>query len=320
MTLVGNMDKAASSKAGFTLVELLVCLFVIAILFSLLSSSIQSARGAARKLHCENNLRQQVLAAQHFASSNNRLPSTGIGLFWLAVRDFGQDVRQPGGWCYTLLPYLEQEPLYFLAPDIASLRRGELNTTPFVTAFSPTYSCPERYQRLVPCRPETVYFGIRAIENAANTDYAANAGTRAYEWRTGPSLLDYLNGETVQPVDADGPIHLASMIRYAEITDGLSNTILLGEKWKPLQGGRSLGMNQSHFSGDCLDIRRFSIYPPIIDGSTNPYFDSAFGSAHAGAAGFAMSDGSVRRIAYNVSIFTFMALGSINNGEIERLD
>ena len=105
------------SPGGFTLVELLVVITVIGILIALLRlPAVQAARAeAARQLPCKNNLKQLALGVKMATSNNSPLFSRrrlGMGVCGRAIPDRGNAEKQPGGWFYNLLPYLEQQPLH----------------------------------------------------------------------------------------------------------------------------------------------------------------------------------------------------------------
>ena len=106
---------------GFTLVELLIVITIIGILISLLLPAVQAAREAARRMQCQNNLKQLGLAASNHESATGRFPTGGWGYSWVGDPDRGNDWRQPGGWIYNLLPYLEQQALH----DLPSGKSGQ---------------------------------------------------------------------------------------------------------------------------------------------------------------------------------------------------
>src|SRR5437879_8985071 len=108
----GNRRRQSGSRrAGFTLIELLVIIAIIAVLIGLLLPAVQRVREAANRIHCANNLKQLGLAAHNHHDSLGFLPSGGWGWCWTGVPDrVGH--RQPGGWTYSLLPYVEQDNLW----------------------------------------------------------------------------------------------------------------------------------------------------------------------------------------------------------------
>ena len=99
-------------RFAFTLVELLVVIAIIGILVSLLLPAVQSAREAARRSQCLNNLKQLGLGMLNHESAHQFFPSGGWGWYWVGDPDRGTGAEQPGGWVYALLPYIEEGPLY----------------------------------------------------------------------------------------------------------------------------------------------------------------------------------------------------------------
>ena len=109
-----RFEMRSRKSTGFTLVELLVVITIIGILISLLLPAVQAAREAARRMQCNNNLKQLALAAHNHASAYNRFPAGGWGWLWIGDPDRGNSWKQPGGWIYNSLPYIEQQALHDL--------------------------------------------------------------------------------------------------------------------------------------------------------------------------------------------------------------
>ena len=101
-------------STGFTLVELLVVITIIGILIALLLPAVQAAREAARRMQCNNNLKQSALAMLNHESTYGSFPSAGWGANWVGDANYGTGRRQPGGWIYAILPFIEQQAVYDL--------------------------------------------------------------------------------------------------------------------------------------------------------------------------------------------------------------
>src|SRR5450830_967344 len=101
-------------SAAFTLVELLLVITIIGILIALLLPAVQAAREAAWQTQCRNNLKQLALGCLNHESLTKRFPTNGLGFAWTGDADRGTDWRQPGGWIYNILPYIEQQTMHDL--------------------------------------------------------------------------------------------------------------------------------------------------------------------------------------------------------------
>ena len=110
-------------RRGFTLVELLVVIAIIGILIALLLPAVQAAREAARRLQCKNNLKQQALGCMTHNDALGYLPSGGWDFLSLGDPDRGFGEQQPGGWMYSILPYIEHQSIYELGKGLTGTAR-----------------------------------------------------------------------------------------------------------------------------------------------------------------------------------------------------
>jgi len=333
-------------RAGVTLVELLVVVAIVAALIGLLLPAVQSAREAARRSRCIANLKQLSLACLAHEDSRGELPSGGWGGAWTGDPDRGFGERQPGGWVFGVLPWVEQGGLRDLGAGMADAEaKADLAITRLTTPI-PLFNCPSRRPGGVfPLKPGVDFWVVavptsvrRRPEAVARGDYAANmgSGTPPHHYRSGGSFTPASLGDMMTSAewlasfgpDLDGVIFRRSGIRLADMTDGTSKTYLVGEKYldpAKMANGTSDDDDQSLYSGFDRDMARVGCVPPYRDQAGFDPKDVhggypvplAYGSGHPTTCGIAMADGSVRSVDYTIDPAIHRGLSSRNDGQVE---
>ncbi len=257
--------------SGFTLIEVLVVIAIIGVLLALLLPAVQSARESSRRTLCANNLHQLAVAANLHEAAHRIFPTGGWGAAWVGDPNLGFDPKQPGGWVYNILPYIEEESLRELGKGLAGAEKQAALSQLLLTPID-VFNCPSR--RLPRAYP---YAGASALQNivpptmVAKSDYAINAEV-SYE------KSEVTTGD----------------IQHAR---GLSKTILVGEKTvqqSHYKDGHSPGDTLTMYIGDCDDIRRTANGVPASDAESG----TGFGSAHPDGCNVAMCDGTVRFVTF----------------------
>ena len=261
---------------------------IIGILIALLLPAVQSAREAARRLQCTNHLKQIALAFHNYHTAFGVLPDGGKDKPGSNNCNGCCNADNRGDWnfLYQIMPYIEQENLYNESSASTIYR------TPVAVYYCPTRRRPTRYPN---------------DSGTARSDYAGCTGDK----------LKPANGAVVTRV-------CDPAVGFAEIRDGTSNTLLLGEKQQnPDYFGRSGGDNEPYvnagaaYSGD-VDQFRNARYPPASDSDypTEPptLWVQRFGSSHAGMFNGALADGSVRSFSFSIDLETFRRLCVRNDG------
>jgi prepilin-type N-terminal cleavage/methylation domain-containing protein len=357
------------AKRAFTLVELLVVITIIGILIALLLPAVQSAREAARMAQCANNIKQLALGCLNHESLTKRFPTGGWSACWVGDPDQGNDWRQPGGWIYNVLPFIEQQELHDLGAGLSyngdppnhgspkCLANAQRLTVPFTIL-----NCPTRRRAIAyPWSPECPWTFMNADDPPQVTrgDYAINGGDLYTDqssnggpyWGYGPGYTTGGPNTILTPPDSaenpngsmstaahkeftavaavsTGICYCGSTIKMSDITDGASNTYLIGEKYLDpdnYTNGNCASDNECALTGDNDDFTRWADVTQFNwAGSTVPMPDTPgmddgfpcvrFGSAHL--AGFQMSfcDGSVRVINYSIAETTHVYLANRKDG------
>jgi prepilin-type N-terminal cleavage/methylation domain-containing protein len=314
-------QRLRAAGRGFTLVELLVVVTIIGLLVALLLPAIQSAREAGRAAVCENNVKQLALACQSHQAALGYFPSGGWGFQCLGVPGRPPGPTQPGGWIFNVLPFMDQQTLYD-GGGIANVQQAmqAIVATPLAILY-----CPTRR----PCRayhvayPQWTPYSITAPTAVGRSDYAMSVSSSILD-DPGPS--SFLTTPSIASVQTDGVTGRAWWVSPSDITDGLSCTYLLGEKYIPpdcYTNGVNYGDNENAYIGSDRDTLRNTgdlshqpmspDYHPLRDrrGLDASY---CFGSAHPMGFHMALCDGSVHRVPFTIDPLVHAQLGNRHDG------
>src|SRR5437870_6141300 len=208
---------------AFTLVEMLVVIAIIGVLVALLLPAVQTAREASRRMACANNLKQLSLGMQMHHDTFSRLPTGG---------DKQSGVRYVIGWPYHVFPFIEQKGL---RDQIDGLTSNALYTVmPWRLLTSPHFGDSPMYTSSIAVfRCPSSELGKKSPD-AWKADPEVNASNQAalhYRANGGSATSDLVQGSWSRHAwySKSGVVYPNSAVRYAEITDGTSNTLLMGE-------------------------------------------------------------------------------------------
>jgi prepilin-type N-terminal cleavage/methylation domain-containing protein/prepilin-type processing-associated H-X9-DG protein len=310
------MYRQSATRRAFTLIELLVVIAIIAILIGLLLPAVQKVREAAARTQCQNHLKQIALAAHNYHDAMQQFPTANTPTFSSAFT--------------FLLPYLEQENIgrrynLNLPPTDNTDPDGDGHTNRSLGASElRTFRCPSMVPPPVPAAfPGWSSYAV-CIGNQPNPFFAPGAG--------GNPPTD--NGVIVRLIGGgSGGATGQQGVRMTDISDGTSNTILVGEMGFQL---RDYNFTSGPFAGQRRGGNTQWVwgYASYSFGSTGRHLNTAatgtpadltnrlgsFRSDHIGGANFALADGSVRFLRDSIDPATYLALGSRNGGEVVSLD
>ena len=299
-------------KRGFTIIELLVVIAIIAVLVSLLLPAVQQAREAARRTACKNNLKQLALAMHNYESTYQVFPPGYIHRF--GPIGSPEELANHAGlaWGAMLLPNLDQASL-FAEFDSRVPIWDSVNLEPR-EVFLQVFLCPsDTYSEgTFVVRDDSV----DPVEQYAGASYAAN-------W--GPS--DALVNLDDTPLQSQGVFYRNSSTRVRDISDGLSNTLAIGERTNgPIPRGTTGGGHAVFETAWPAAVREITDYTDdhghmvLFETQFRPNQpggdDKGLSAPHAGMAQFAYCDGSVHALSENIDAGVYNALGTRAGGEI----
>ncbi|MCA9237551.1 MAG: DUF1559 domain-containing protein [Planctomycetales bacterium] len=300
----------APPRAAFTLIELLVVVAIIGVLVALLLPAVQAAREAARQTTCRNNLKQQGLALQAYHAAHKQFPT--------GARMHVSSGKKSIGWHVLILPYIEQRQVYdAISPDADG---GALNF--LGTQVIPTYICPT-------AAPPS---GDDQDLESANYVGVAGAGISQEQWP--------LEEKKCGIVATDGLLYLRSDVSAGDVSDGMSQTLALGERTvydKTEFWSEGAACYKPKGSPDpasaCVAATKHVVWPINALESRRVYFvndaaapaalrkvlknELAFGSQHPGGAHFAFADGSVHYLQDDLDLTVYRALATRQGGEAD---
>jgi len=294
------MPSPRHRRSAFTLIELLVVIAIIAILIGLLLPAVQKVREAAARMKCQNNLKQLAIGLHAYHDSVNRFP-----LGWST----GATPNTSWAWSAYLLPYIEQGNVYkALNVDGRTLQAAYADTT----AGRPALLTP---LSVFVCPSDANPAGNLNDNRKFTTTFAASLSISNYPGNYG------CNGQG---------IFSATPVKIGDITDGTSNTFMVGERRSNAGNFASLWAGKDDTQGNPVDNQAlvgFTSYR-MQDGYTDTNVTTAyvaFASNHTGGANFALCDGSVRFVNQNISYHyettppytaTYSKLGDRNDGGV----
>lgn len=292
-----------SRCAGMTLLELLVVMAIISILMALLLSGVQKVREASSRVACQNNVRQIGLGVQHLHDVHGSLPA--------GMNDpRGNSAMPSAGWMIPLLPYIEQKSMHDEAVSEFKRTRSFRGSGdyPHIGLSRPVkiFLCPSDG------RIHNIYFSEPHGLWVAFTSYVGNCGINCQE--------------------PNGVLYNDSHVRFRDITDGLSHTILLGERppsanlylgWWYAGYGQDkkgsaemiLGVREPYLGLELnfssCDRKPYEFTPGRLSNNCDAFH---YWSPHSSGASFGFCDGSVRFLKYEVNSLT-PSLASRSGGE-----
>jgi prepilin-type N-terminal cleavage/methylation domain-containing protein/prepilin-type processing-associated H-X9-DG protein len=299
--------RTRNPRTGFTLVEVLVVIAIIGLLVAILLPAIQAARESARRMQCQNNLKQIGLAVQSHHDTRKAFPMGRNRFDQFAV-----------SWAFFLLPYMEETAVYNSWDSKArvdDLKNAQAMRTPIET-----YACPSRRRAAADRNFDNNNAAPVVLDSATLADYSANAGL---ELLTGMIDADENINVFGQFKRAEaGPIFSGSRIGARQVDDGLSNTFAIAERHLPPVPANTPPEMEDFAIGDTASIAGdtpHTTFRETENGLAESIDDKShdkFGSSHSsGTVQAVFLDGHVQGIQPDISTPVLKAMSTIGGGE-----
>jgi prepilin-type N-terminal cleavage/methylation domain-containing protein len=319
-------------RRAFTLIELLVVIAIIAVLVGLLVPAVQRVREAASRMSCQNNLKQLALACLTYHDSLGIFPPGRYGDYNMPNAWGGPfEDSMSWSWLADILPYLEQGNV----GSQGNIPTAQLKQTSATSAVIKTFLCPSDQLARLPAQQEISHYlrapgllvGMTNYKGVQGANYCF--GTYTNNGTNGPGIGGHPPTYCECWEDGDGmlfPMVWEKPNRIARVTDGTSNTFMIGEDiYLPTSVGKGL-YGRGYAWAHSVETSMTCALPPNLVSPASPMatltnyaLTNGFKSQQPGGLQFAFVDGSVHFVSNNIPLGTYRALATIRGGEVAQL-